>query len=185
MHCFQVCTTGSGAGIHGLGSKVSLTNSHLLSGMTNFPSAVIKRYDTPFVPPSGTWDGLASQRAAGLNLPNFQTKQKCRTNRHSPLFDWVPPPQPAEITLKCLVHIITSNWQIAGSDQTEIVSLCLINTYLIMVNCKCLIMEEQSCQSGDKREPSGSLITICWCLASCCWDQSCQDHRLWQVSALH
>lgn len=45
-----------------------------------------------------------------------------------------------------------------------------------MVNYQCLIMEEQSCQSRDKQEPSGSLITICWSLASLCWDQSCQGH---------
>lgn len=81
------------------------------------------------------------------------------------LLDWLPVPPPTETTVKCLVHIIASNWQIVGSDQTEMVSLCLINTQLMMLNYQCLIMEEQSCQSGDKQEPSGSLITICWWLA--------------------
>lgn len=60
----------------GLGSKVTLINSHPLLGMTNFPGAVTKKYDAPFVPPSGSSDRLANQRAAGLNLPNFLTKQK-------------------------------------------------------------------------------------------------------------
>lgn len=82
MHRFQVCTTSGGAGTHGLGSRVTLINSHPLPGMTNFAAAVNKKYDAPIVvvvppspppplTPSGGSDRLANQRTAGLNLPNF------------------------------------------------------------------------------------------------------------------
>ncbi|TKS85698.1 Leucine-rich melanocyte differentiation-associated protein [Collichthys lucidus] len=37
-------------------------------GMTNFPSTVTKKYDTPFVPPSGSYDRLANQSSAGLSV---------------------------------------------------------------------------------------------------------------------
>lgn len=71
MRCFQVCTTSGGAGTRGLSSRVALINSRPLPGMTNFPSTVTKKYDTPFVPPSGSYDRLANQSSAGLNLLNF------------------------------------------------------------------------------------------------------------------
>lgn len=81
MPRFQVCTTSGGAGTRGLGSRVTLINSRPLPGMTNFPGAVTKKYDAPFVSPSGSCDRLANHRAAGLNLPNFSTKQKALQSR--------------------------------------------------------------------------------------------------------
>lgn len=51
MHSFQVCTTSGGARTRGFVSRVTLINSHRLPVMTNFPGAVSKKYDAPFVPP--------------------------------------------------------------------------------------------------------------------------------------
>ncbi len=96
----------------------------------------------------------------GLNLPNLQTKQSSSAEQ-------IPhPTRPQSRDYpECLVLIINCKLLIVGSGWVEIVSLCLINTYLIMVNYYCLIIEEQSCQSPDMKKPSGSLITICWHLA--------------------
>lgn len=97
----------------------------------------------------------------GLNLPNSQTKHS-----HHQLNKYRSPTRPQSRDYpECLVLIISPKLLIVGSGWVEIVSLCLINTYLIMVNYYCLIIEEQSCQSPDMKKPSGSLITICWHLA--------------------
>lgn len=97
----------------------------------------------------------------GLNLPNSQTKHS-----HHQLNKYCTPTRPQSRDYpECLVLIISRKLLIVGSGWVEIVSLCLINTYLIMVNYYCLIIEEQSCQSPDMKKPSGSLITICWHLA--------------------
>lgn len=109
LHPFQVCTTSSVDSW--FRSRVTLINSHPLPGMTNFLGAVTEKCDAPFVPPSGSYDRLANQSLAALNLPNFWQNKRLFSlaNRHSPAA-WL-----AEIIPKCLVHIITSNWQIVGS----------------------------------------------------------------------
>lgn len=62
MPRFQVCTTSGGAGTRGLGSRVTLINSRPLPGMTNFPGAVTKKYDAPFVfPLRQLWQAGQSQ----------------------------------------------------------------------------------------------------------------------------
>ena len=167
---FQVCVVVLGP--VDPGSGVTLINSRPLTGMTNFPGAVNEKFDAPFVPPpQAAVTGWPIRGLQVFKSAKFFDKTKVSSVAQtdtSLLPDWLPVPPPAEITLQCLVHVITSNWQIVGSDQTEIVSLCLINTYLIMVNYQCLIMEEQSCQPGDEQEPSGSLINICRGPASLC-----------------
>lgn len=104
-------------------------------------------------------DSLANQEFSRLKSAKHADKTQLSSAEQ------IPRPQPGDYP-ECLVLIISPKLLIVGSGWEETLSLCLINTYLIMVNYYCLIIEEQSCQSPYMKKPSGSLIAICWHLAS-------------------